>query len=397
MIPATRFQPQTGATIPLLAMAIIVLILCLGATIDVGRLAHAKERMQKAADLAVTSASSQVDQLSPEEVRQAALDMFAANLYPDDSSVPEKTFINWVGEPESDNAGYVYQIGPYTVTVWNPYSDPVTAQRGVPPDCTVALYAHRNVKLPFLAVVGLDETPVRVRAVSTGFPSGPCLMFAHSTDPCKVGIDWSSNGGTIHGDCHSNTRVDMSGSNHVVDGWIDYRYGYDVSGNGHDIRKGFRLGNVLDFPIHYEPSDFEPYDYYYNGSCSFPGHVIPAGVYYVKGNLHITGDDVAAGPVTFVVEGRISVVGTGHDFTAARNNVLFLSLDDSDRAIDVSAQGGQWTGLCYAPYGHIKYSASGQHIYNGGLVGDTIELTGQDFTAEGTLPPLPRFYSRLIR
>ena len=382
---------------PLVALTLVVLLVCAGATFEVGRMALTKHVMQKAADLATTSAASQVEELSPTEVRRAAAGVFALNAYATAGSPPTPQAVGTLYSDDGSGSeiGVVYDVGAYRLKVWHPYSDQVTQGQSLPLTCLVCVEASRVVQLPFLAVVGLDSAPVRARAVAVGEPSGPCLIFAHSSDPLVNGLDWTSNGGTIHGDCHSNTRVNMGGSNHVVDGWIDYRYGYTVGGSGHDVQKGFRLGNVMDYPISYTPADFQ-YDYVYN-NLKFPGHVIPAGVYYVKGKLHITGDDVAAGPVTFVVEGDISVVGTGHNFTAASNNILFYSLSSSSRAIDVSAQGGQWTGIFFAPNGHIQFSASGQHIYEGGIVGDTIEITGQDFTAEGTLPPLPRFFSRLVR
>jgi hypothetical protein len=356
--------------------------------------------MQKAADLAVTSTASEVAELDASALRLAAAELYASNILGDtDSSYPSE--LGPVADSSGEQTGCAYQIGNDRVTVWNPYSDDMVTARRISPASVVCIEAEREVALPFLAVAGIRTAVVKVRAVAAGFPSGPCFIFANSTDPNAVGIDWSSQGGTIYGDIHSNTRVSISGNNHTSTGWIDYRYGYSVGGSGHVFVKGFRLGNVMGYPIHYTPADFAPYTYIYNGNLNFPGHEIPAGVYYVKGKLQIMGDDVALGPVTFVVEGKIHVTGGGHNFTAARNNVLFYSLavsdKASDKAIDINAQGGEWTGICFAPNGNVKYSASDQHIYNGGIVANTIELTGQDFTANAKLPPLPRFYSQLVR
>lgn len=391
-----RLTSRSGTILPLVALTLVILLVSAGATIEVGRLTLARNCMQKAADLAVTSAVSQIDAVEPPQVRQAAAEFYGANLSGDPDVPPASQVVSHIYGNNGEVSGLVCNIGTDRVTIRHPYQDAVTSAESLPPNCLLCLEAEREVELPFLAIVGVCTATVRVRAVGLGEPSGPCLFFAASTDPSVFGIDWSSNGGTIFGDAHSNTMVKFSGSDHTVDGWMDYRYSYTVTGSGHYLTKGFRLGNVMDYPINYTPADFEPYDYVYN-NCNFNNHVIPAGVYYIAGNLHITGADVVLGPVTFVVAGRIQVSGTGHNFTAARNNVLFYSLSNSSRAIDVSAQGGQWTGICFAPNGHVSYSASDQHIYNGGIVAQTIEITGQDFTAHGMLPPLPRFFSRLVR
>jgi len=391
---------RRGAVAAMFVVATMAMVAAAAACVDVGMLVLARMRMQNAADLAATTAAALTDTLDDPDVWYRAACYYAYNMYDTDADSPVPVFEAPVFSPEdpTNQIGATYRVGRNIVTVQHPYRDNYTDAGGYHPQLLVRVDARVEMKTPLMAVVGIQEAPVVVRAVAVGEPSGPCLVFASSTDPNINGIDISSNGGRFLGDIHSNTKVDNTGSDHYFDGWIDYRYSYRTTGSGHVFTKGFRLGNVLPYPRPFTLQELDPYiTYRINGSLSFPGHVIPAGVYYVRGNVHIGADDVPTGPVTFIAEGRIQVNGTGHNFQCAVPDLLFMSLSTSSRAIDVSAQGGIWEGICYAPYGTISYSASDQHIYRGGLEAMQIQISGQDFLCEGRLPPLPRMYSRLVR
>ncbi|MCX7599408.1 MAG: pilus assembly protein TadG-related protein [Armatimonadetes bacterium] len=394
------FSRQRGAVVGLFAVAALILIAAMAACVDVGMLVLARLRMQNAADLAATTAAALTDQLDDPDVWYRAASYYAYNLYGVDASAPTPEFLNTVYDPNNPAvaAGATYRVGRNTVTVRHPYRDSVTNARGYLPQFLVRVDARVDVRTPLMSVLGVAQAPVAVGAVALGEPSGPCLVFAASTNPNENGIDISSNGGRFLGDIHSNTKVDNTGSDHYFDGWIDYRYSYRTTGSGHVFVKGFRLGNVLPYPRTWTLQELDPYiTHRINGNLKFTSHVIPAGVYYVRGNVNIGSDDVPTGPVTFIAEGRIQVNGGGHNFRCAVPDLLFMSLSTSDRAIDTSAQGGVWEGVFFAPNGNIKFSASGQHIYRGGLEAMTIQISGQNFICEGRLPPLPRMYSRLVR
>lgn len=392
--------PRRGAVVGVFAVATVVLIAAVAASVDVGMLALARLRMQNAADLAATTAAALTDQLDDPDVWYRAACYYAYNMYGVDSNAPVPEFISIVYDPNnpSGQVGATYRVGRNTVTVLHPYRDSVTDARGYLPQFLVRVDARVDVRTPLMAVLGRQQAAVAVRAVALGEPSGPCLVFAASTNPSVYGIDISSSRTKFYGDIHSNTKVEVTGSGHYFDGWVDYCYSYSLGGSGHTFVKGFRLGNVLPYPRVWTLQELDPLiTYRVNGNLNFPGHVIPAGVYYVTGRVLIGSDDIPTGPVTFIAQDRIQVSGNNHNFTPAVPDLLFMSLSTSSRAIDVSAQGGVWEGTMFAPNGSIKFSASDQHIYRGGLEAMDIQISGQDFTCEGRLPPLPRMYSKLVR
>lgn len=389
---------RRGVVFALLAVSLVALLAAVGAALDVGRLVMTRQQMQIACDLAATAGVSALD-LPDEEVWGIAARYYAANVYGTGPQAPAPqlrrllTDANFPGQ----NTGAEYAIGDDIVSVRHPFRDEATDRDRLAPDKIVHVHATRVVALPVAAVVGVREATVVAQgaAVQRDVESY-AFLFANASASQVVGVDISSNGITIVGDIHSNSRVDITGSNQHISGWVEYRHGYRVMGTGHTFEKGFRLGNLLDLPLGLTPSDFEPYDYIVQKDLKF-NKQIPPGVYYVKGNLHISGDDVPLGPVTFVVNGQIKVAGSGHSMVAARHNVLFYSLAANKTAIDFSAEGGQWEGYIFAPNGGISFSARGMACYRGGIVGDTVTLTANDFYGEGTLPYFGRTESRLFR
>jgi hypothetical protein len=380
-------------------MSLIALVAAMGAAIDVGRLAATRQGMQNAADLGATAGVSALP-LGAEEVWHTSAQFYAANTHGTGDRAVSPQFLGALTDANfpGRTTGARYRVGEDVIAVRHPFRDAATDRDRLDPEKIVHVDASRLVQLPIAAVVGVKEATVAVRAGAVRRDAeSHAFMFASASNRNDVGVDWSSQGAHVIGDIHSNSQIDISGFGQTVTGWVEYRYEYDVSGAGHTFEKGFRTANLLDLPLKYTPTDFEPYDYVFQNNAKFPNHAIPAGVYYVNGNLSIGGDDFSLGPVTFVVTGAINVSGAGHNMVAARHNVLFYSLSTSRKAIDVSAQGGQWRGYIFAPDGGISFSARGMESYEGGLVGDTIKLTGNDFLAEGTVPYLSRTESRLFR
>lgn len=387
-----------GAVFALLAISLVGLIAAMAAALDVGRLVGARQQMQMACDLAATAGVSTME-LTKEEVWDTAARYYAANVYGTSVQAQVPQLQRLLTDPNfpGQNTGAEYAIGDHVVQVRNPYRDSATDTERLDPSHIVHVRATRIVGLPIAAVVGVEQATVAAQgaAVQRDSDSG-IFIFANAQGATQVGVNISSSGATIVGGVHSNTRIDITGSGTSVNGWLDYRHDYRVAGSQHTFTKGFRVGNIMELPLHFTPADFEPYDFVVADNLKF-NKQIPAGVYYVDGNLRITGDDVPLGPVTFVVKGLIDVTGSGHNLTAARNNVLFYSLSANKTAIDVRAQGARWEGYIFAPVGGISFSGRGMTTYNGGIVGDTVSFSASGFTGIGQIPSVARDFSRLFR
>lgn len=375
---------------PLCALSMAVLLTCFGAVLDVGRLAVVKARMQARCDLAALAGAGQEQGTTNADIWDAAAGLYCANVTGGEGGL-EAQFQAHVDQPGVDGSpdGATYHVGDETVTVIHPYRDAYTDDHGWDPSSLTCVKARQEVEMLFLRVVGVGPVHVVARAVARGVPGGGQLaIFAHRTDEDPYGFKWTGSGGEIQGNAQSNSRVWFTGSAHYCTGWVEYRYRTTISGSGHQVDGGYIEGEIEDYPVNFTPADFEPYDYIVDGKFKITGsdHTIPAGVYYVKGDVDISGsNNHASGPVTFVAEGKISVSGSGMELTAARNDTLFYTLTgDNTWDLDISGSGGRFTGLCFAPNGSIQYSGSGHNIYEGCLIGDKILVTGSDFVVHGT-------------
>lgn len=382
----------------MLAVSLVGLIAATAAALDVGRLIAARQQMQMACDLAATAGVSATES-TPEEVWETTARYYAANVYGTSVQAQAPQLQRLLTDPNfpEQDTGAEYVVGDHVIQVQSPFRDSATDTERLDPRHIVHVRATRVVHLPLAAVVGVKEATVAAQAAAVRRDSDSgTFIFANARGPTQVGVNISSSGATIIGGVHSNSRIDITGSATSVSGWLDYRQDYRVAGSQHTFAKGFRVGNIMELPLRFTPADFEPYDFVAAGDLKF-NKQIPAGVYYVPGNLRITGDDVPLGPVTFVVKGLINVTGSGHSLTAARNNVLFYSLSANKTAIDVNAEGAEWQGYIFAPIGGISFSSRGMTTYHGGIVGDTVSFSANDFTGVGQVPALAREFSRLFR
>jgi Flp pilus assembly protein TadG len=392
-------RKQLGSVAVFLAIGLVAMVACLGAAVDIGRLSMIKTHMQSAGDLAATGSASSCHTTADTDLWAQTASLCAENFAGSSGTAPTPQFVRYLTSGTT-NVGAVYTIGSDTVTVTHPYSDSYTNSLGYAPEDLVRVDLTTTSRLLLLPIIGIRSATVTTRSVAVCLTGGPLLIFAHSTDPTVYALDWSSSSCTINGDTHSNTMVDMSGSDDTINGWIDYRNGYSLTGTHDALNPGFRVGNVLNYPIPTDPASYGPYDYIINkGMWNFTGS-IPGGVYYCKGDVHVNSTDTPAGPITIIAAGKIHINGSITNWQAAHGNVLFMSLSplglSGGYCIDINAQGGVWNGIIFAPNGDINFTASGQTMYNGGILAEEVSLGGQNFTASGVLPPIPRDNSRLL-
>jgi hypothetical protein len=142
------------------------------------------------------------------------------------------------------------------------------------------------------------------------------------------------------------------------------------------------------FPVTYNTtSSFGTYTYDVPSySLSGSGTAMPAGTYYVTGNVSISGTNHSLAGVTVVATGTINISGTGQgpSSPAASNGVSFYSTSTSSTAIQISGTTGTWSGCIYAPNGGISFSGSSNTIKAGSLWGQAVTVSGSSWTLNPT-------------
>lgn len=365
-----------GVVLVWLGLAMFGLFAMTALVLDVGQVWVNKDAIQKACDAAALAAATAASDPVP-----TAAAYYAHNAFPDLDVAP--TFASHSANTRT------YSVGRDTLTITHPYSDSFTQSKGYTPSHLYRVSATRNVAAAFSSLLGTNLHTASATAVAWRYHLSAPLpaIFSHRFTTAPYGIQWAGSKGVIEGDLVANWSVEVSGSDHIVHGSVYYGQSYSLNGSGHDADGFFKLPGPRGWPVSLSPSDLEPYTYVINGDFHLKGGgVIPAGVYFVNGDVVIDGSDYQAGGVTFIATGRIKVSGSNHYFTPARNNVLFYSLRTSGGGfdIDISGSGGYYEGTCYAPDGGIQFSGSGNQVMQGSLIADRVAVTGNGFTLRPT-------------
>ena len=137
------------------------------------------------------------------------------------------------------------------------------------------------------------------------------------------------------------------------------------------------------FPVYYELDDYKPggsaalaagNDYHHiigNLHVSGSNKTLAAGLYYVTGNVKLDGNNIT-GNITVVAEGNIYVGGSGHNYSAYSNELLFLS---NRKRAKLSGNEHDFDGKIYVPQGKILVYGSNTTM-DGCLYNDTVKLAG---------------------
>ena len=193
----------------------------------------------------------------------------------------------------------------------------------------------------------------------------------------------SATGMIINGSLHSNNDISITGTDHIVNGKIEYISNYNAPEEiPHE--KALAPG---DFPVAYDISEYKP-----NGTKALEARKegkyheikttadIPAGVfdglYYATIDVTIPGN-YRSGIFTLVAEGKIHVSGSNDNFTAYIDDLLFFSNSSScppdDPAFHISKSNSKFLGNVYVPNGQLKISGANNAVV-GSLYGDSIQL-----------------------
>jgi len=368
-------RKEAGQTLVIIAVAMVGLVAMLALAIDGGNMYLERRRAQNAADAAALAAA-----------RRLAEDWNDAALF---DTITEYA----VTRNGADSVEGVYL--PSEEAIGGGY---------VPPDSdAVRIRVTKTISPIFAGAIGMREITVSAEtAAQYEILSGGCGGYAiwAQSQTCSRPIDWTGSGGLIVGHGHSNGKVKVSGSGHVVNGTMEYVTTVQETGSGHQITY-VQTAASDSYPVEWNMDDYRPggraalaaqaEGKYFVHNCSTwhvsgSGKTIPEGLHYCTGKVRISGSAIS-GHVTIVAEGTIDVSGSGHSYEYYCDGLLFFSNYErngtpkcTNPVIDVSGSGGTWEGVIYAPNGVIEYTGSGQQITYGSLIGWGIDISGSGFT-----------------
>ncbi len=382
--------PQRGVVGPWVLVALLALLGMTALVVDVGRLVVVAQRTQEVVDAAALAGAAKL----PEQVEaEASLQQIVAANNTEASP--------WqVSVTPEDDVNY-YEPGD-TVEGYGDLEDDENA---------VEVVGHATVAYTFARIFGIESaevtrvaTALRKEGDSGAWPA----IFVYDNSDTKS-VWWTGSGGWVAGDIHTNGGMKASGSNHTVEGVVEYGTQFVETGGGHDWQGGVRQADFEDWPAQCSIDDFGSPTQTINGDLKVTGSdpvpFIAPGVYHVTGDVKISGSGVGCHDCVFIVDGDVDISGSGHNFenvsfamygdfdisgsghnfTAAVEDIFAYSLSDSIRAMDVSGSGGTWIGAFFAPSGGIEFTGSGHELQRGSLIcKKRVKVTGSGFHLYGT-------------
>jgi hypothetical protein len=260
----------------------------------------------------------------------------------------------------------------------------------------------RAVPTFFMPVLGVPSVDVGARAVARAVASTAAThaIFAgrsscgSSSEPEKT-IDWSGSDIDVVGQVHSNDGILVGGSNNSVTGSTTYvcNTKFRNEGGGNTYTPSAAKVGVQSWPATYTAADF-PCTYSRSGSWDLSANgpwwlggtpltkTLMPGVYCATGSGGTIklGYSGIVGNVTFVATAQVEISGQNFVLTPHTKGVLIYSQGNSDVAVKISASGGAWTGMIYAPNGKAEISGSDNLTLAGSIVADRVKLGGSNFT-----------------
>jgi hypothetical protein len=377
-------------------IALVVMLICVGFAADFPRVLLAVQRTQDVCDAAVLAGAAVLPNTSAaqqEVVRIAAANSTSGTSIPVTID-PAQGDVAFYGPGDSVPGYRVLGAGEHVMYV----------------------RARSHVSYYFLPVVGrhgMDVTRTAMALYTQA--SGMACIFSKDEYESQGTSDWgvliTGSGAYIDGRIHANGKIKFTGSGHTVTKTIEYRGELRTTGSGINFQGGSAVGQIEPYPINYQWTDF-PYTYNIGAiSVTGSGKSVPGGAsrVHVTGDLKVTGSGHTFPPnTTYLVDGDVSISGSGHTL----NNITIIAkgkidFDGSGCACDISpnepgiflisyktgttqpvitfnGSGHRVTGIIFAPSGDIDFNGSGQMVYEGSLVGQSVTVNGSGFTCRGT-------------
>lgn len=387
---------QRGVVAAWVLIAIVVMLICVAFGADFPRVLLGVQRTQDVCDAAVLAGASVLPDGSA--AQQEVLRIVAANN-------PTGTPIPVTIDPAQGD-----------LVIYGP-GDSVPGFRVLAAgERVMYVRAHTYVPYYFLPIVGRRGVDVtRVAMAMYTQASGIACIFSKDEYESQRTSDWgvlvTGSGCNIDGRIHANGKIKFTGSGHTVTRTIEYRGELRTTGSGIDFQGGSVVGQIEPYPINYQWSDF-PYTY----SCGTikvtgSGKTIPGGAsrVHVNGDLTVTGSGHTFPPnTTYLVEGDVDISGSGHslhnitiiakggidfngsgcacDINPNEPGIFLISYKTggTQPVITFNGSGHTMTGIIFAPNGDIDFNGSGQGVYQGSLVGESVTVNGSGFTVRGT-------------
>ena len=397
----SRHHASAGTVMTFTAVALLGIVAMAALTIDVGKMAFTKSKMQGICDF---SALAGAGTLATQTTAQNAAAMWYL------SNVNESSSVQPTGTGSSPKT---YTIVGDTVVVTTPYSDTFTSGKGWDPNDLVKVQSTRTVPLAFASALGISSATVNASAVAlclnTGGVGGDgegCLFatdqgFAISCNNFTVkgsvytnsSIAMSLNNVWIGDTLHGKTSVNLSGNNFTGHFGLEYGTTYSISCNTKAIASYTQLPQVdITPPITYVPanyaSDFN-IDYTVNGNWNVSTNNFnpTPGTYYVNGNMSISCNNANLQGCTFIVNGsfsnstnNVTLSPSATTMKDGSTNYMCVYLLGSG-TIAMSTNNTTVNGDLYAPNGYISNSSN--NIHKGWWVARRISISCNNFELDG--------------
>ena len=361
-------REEGGQTIALVTIMLLTLMGVVAIVVDVAVFAEEKRQLQNAADAAALATVRELPG-DPAAGKAAAKSYLTAN-------------------------GYTLSPGDVTVSITTPYASN--------PELAEVVLTNHDVPYLFARVLGFISLDISARAVGevvTGWEDDYAI-FASDTSCGAPGVEISGTLATFDGTVHANSNVDVSGNTHTFDPSITYACTFTEGGGGHSYGHEQKKTGQRDYPAEVASltfASFAPCNFSYPNPINLKSRnevwLDPAktqlvrGVYCFDRTVTLIGDDIT-GDVTFVARGAISISGSDHNLTPYHPSGILLYSEESagPSQINVSASGGTYAGILYAPNGDIDFTGQSNHTFEGSLVAENVKVSGTGLTIRsGTL------------
>jgi hypothetical protein len=391
----SRVRRRRGVVAVLFMLMLVVLLLCVAFAVDMPRVMIAAQRTQDVCDAAVLAGAAVLPD-SAAAVQQ--VQAIAAANSPEGAKFPvaidpAQGDVQWYGP--GDNVPNYRVLGANERVLW--------------------VRARSYTRYFFLPVIGRRGMTVTRQAMALlTRASGLACIFSKDNYEDQKNSEWgvlvNGSGATIDGRIHANGKVRFNGSGHTVTKPVEYRGQFKENGSGNDFQGGSGAGERAPYPVNYQWSDF-PYSYScgaikVNGSgkqvpggasrvhvqgdltVNGSGHTFPSGTtYLVDGDVKINGSGIVLDGITIIAKGSITLNGsaTGTSVTPNEPGIFLISYEEgaNQPSITFNGSGHNCTGIMFAPTGSIDFNGSGQMVYQGALIGQSVTANGSGFTVRG--------------
>ncbi len=415
MMKRPRHNDERGQSMVLIALAMVGLIAFLALVIDGGMAFAARRQMQNAADAAALAG-----------VRKLFALYYGPHTAADEQAIYDAVIQyaqqNGVDDPAEVEGWFINESEAHTGT------NPLPGNGGIPADA-LGVEATTATSFPsfFAVVIGRNELGASALAAAILFEEpggGDYAVWADSHDP-TCGLDMTGSFVEIIGSVHSNSDAHLTGSDVTVNGAVEYcgdctgcstatdylnPWSSDWCDPAAPLPQPWQALNIditrfasgdlraiaeadTDPDCQGTIGGEEQTSCYHSFSGLFkPGptdDLLPDGLYYVEGNVHIKGTDLPSGEVniTIVATGTIRMEQMGAndiiaysdlDGQGPKDLLLFSNQDSGCNpwVIDISSSGTNWEGIIFAPDGTISISSSDVTTVSGAVWGYAVNLSG---------------------